>query len=175
MFLCLASLVLIAANSRDECDLSKVVKGHYCTHDRLALEKSELISGRVYWYCSSCDAGRATEGPCAYCSKTTVKKGAGDNVCPKCFRAVIAADVCVKSYFACPKCGQGAAAAGNCGKCNVALTAKVSRALVKYSCPDCGKSTNTAGRCNDPDCTSKGKDLKRKCMESGKFPHVGAK
>jgi hypothetical protein len=169
----------VTASEKDsdssECDLSNVVKMHYCETDEVALEKKQLVSDKKYFICEECLATADKKGECVHCEGAVVEKVSGKNVCPSCYGAVVEAEVCVKEYYECPECEERAGKAGECAECEKKLVKKTSRSVIEYWCEDCGYTSRKAGNCPEKDCKKKGSKLTRTCEESGEFPHVGAK
>lgn len=167
-----------AAGGKDEdeseCDLSKVVKMHYCELDEIIYEKKQLVSEKKYWYCEDCKEVAEKKGACPHCEGEVAEKVSGKDACPVCFGGTIEAEICVKEYYECPECEETSAKAGKCAECEKDLVKKTSKAVVEYWCEECAHSSRKPGVCPGADCKAKGKKLSRGCELSGEFPHVAA-
>lgn len=160
------------AEDESECDLSNVVKMHYCDDDEIIYEKKQLVSDKKYYYCEDCEEVVEKAGKCPHCEGKVVEKVSGKDVCPVCYGAVVDVEVCVKDYYECPECEATSTKPGKCAECEKDLVKKTSKALVDYVCEECGHTSHKPGTCPDKDCEAKGKKLTRTCEKSGEFPHV---
>lgn len=154
----------------EDCDLANVQSGFYCA-DHEFLTAKDLVSNVKYYECEECEEIQRKSGPCEFCEEPMVEKISGKNVCPHCFARPEVVDVCVKSCFACPECGERVARAGQCADCEVSFVKLEVKALVEYNCEDCGTWSSKPGNCEDEECDSFDVPFQRVCSESGYFPH----
>jgi hypothetical protein len=170
-----ALTVATVAAEESECDMKTVVKMRVCDDESRLLDTKDVVSGVTYYECEECDGRYAEPGDCPDCDESKlVKRKSGANVCKHCYGPTQEVEVCVKEYYTCPECGGETMAAGKCPDCEdpVTLVKQVSRSLITYQCDGCGSSSYTPGKCTDADCEDKGKDLVRRCSESGTMPHT---
>jgi hypothetical protein len=111
-------------------------------------------------------------GKCGTCKKKLEKRVSDKGVCPTCFAQPQHVQVCVKTGYACPKCGAKSLKATKCGGCRASHKKTVSRSLIQYVCPACKKGSYLSGKCKDKECAKHGEALVRSCSLSGEVPHV---
>jgi hypothetical protein len=115
---------------------------------------------RLAKYCGACDAILAT----------TV------NTCGKCNAKTITVKVCEKVGYRCADCGRVYPKDGSCaeGHASTALKKLLDASRLVFACPDalCAIMENVEGKCTNSTCEHFGKDLVRRCLNSGTAPHL---
>lgn len=155
----------------EACNMSSVKKGFACEDCDLLLLPKEVVSNATFYECEECEVRQAKAGKCDYCDEDFAKKQSDKDACPECWYKADAAEICIKSCYECPDCGEQTAKSGKCADCKVKLKKTEVRARIEYECSGCGVSSETARDCDDEDCKAFGIPFEKVCSESGSFPH----
>lgn len=81
-------------------------------------------------------------------------------------------EVCVKTFYECRKCGKQSLADMPCCP-DAGIDKRTSKSMLIFRCEGCRAVGTGEAACLSGNCASEGRRLRRTCLKSGTFPHVG--